>query len=102
MARFDVYRLPDRNAPFVIDVQSDFLSHIATRAVLPLGLKTEDRADRIPGLNPVIDVVGEEYICWTAELASVPSRVLRAPIANLESRYRLEITRALDFLFEGF
>lgn len=41
-------------------------------------------------------------ILMTPEIASFSAKLLPAPIANLESRYRDDITRALDFLFQGF
>ena len=37
----------------------------------------------------------------TPKLAAIPLRVLKAPVASLADR-RDDITRALDFLFQGF
>ncbi|HBS35758.1 MAG TPA: plasmid maintenance protein CcdB [Parvularcula sp.] len=102
MARFDVYRLTFPRLPLVVDVQSNFLSHLATRAIVPLAPLNARSAERIPRLTPVIDIDGAQMILMTPEIASFSSKLLPAPIANLETRYRDDITRALDFLFQGF
>lgn len=42
MARLDVYSLPgERRAGYIVDVQADLLSHLATRVVVPLLLEKE-------------------------------------------------------------
>jgi toxin CcdB len=54
MARFDVYRHVNRKTnkavPYLLDVQTDFLSMLATRMVVPLILADEAKAVR--RLNP--------------------------------------------------
>jgi toxin CcdB len=47
------------------------------------------------------DVEGDGCILEMSNLAAVPVRILKVPVTSL-SACRLEITQALDFLFEGF
>lgn len=105
MARFDVYRNPSGGAadtPYVLDVQADLLEDLKTRVVIPLR-----RRGRFPDLRPPSDLVpaveveGIECLLETPKLAAVPVRVLGSPIASLAGR-RNDITRAIDFLFQGY
>lgn len=105
MARFDVYRNSGEKAgdvPFLLDVQCDVLSALDSRVVVPLR-----RRDRFPvvslpaNLMPVLLVEGIECVMETPKLAAVPTRILKMPVASLESQ-RFEIGAALDFLFQGF
>ena len=61
MAQFDVHRNLDaatqQHSPYVLDVQSDLLSHLATRIVVPL-MRPGDLGARVPRLNPVFQVDG--------------------------------------------
>lgn len=105
MARFDVYRNPTRGAadvPLLLDVQADLLGDLGTRVVIPLR-----RAERFPDarppaeLMPVVEVEGSRYVVETPKLAAVPARALKMPVCSLTDR-GADITRALDFLFQGF
>lgn len=105
MPRFDVYRNGGAHAgdtPFLLDVQSDLLSGLDTRIVVPLR-----RRDRFPevtlpaNLIPVFEIDGVECMLETPKLAAVPLRILKTPVASLSER-QFEIVAALDFLFHGF
>lgn len=105
MARFDVYRHTGAHAvdtPYLLDVQSDLLSGLETRIVIPLR-----RRDRFPdvhlpaNLTPTFKVEGVECILETPKLAAVPLRILKQPIESLVAN-QFEIVAALDFLFQGF
>jgi toxin CcdB len=52
-------------------------------------------------LNPKVGVGDTALVALTQDMASVPNRLLRNPVANL-SPQRDEIVAALDFLFTGF
>ena len=72
-----------------------------SRVVAPLILVST--GPRVIGrLEPVFEVEGEEYALHTAEMAAIPSALLRGqPIADLTgSDY--EIRGALDMVFSGF
>ena len=103
MAQFDVYRNPTVSArkpiPFLIDLQSDFLSELATRVVAPLYL-ADTYGPTALRLNPVFSVKGTRVVMSSTQLATMPKRMLRDPVATLASA-RNDITRALDFLFLG-
>ena len=104
MAQFDVYqnRNPDSNQaiPFLLDVQADLLSHLATRVVVPLvSAVIMDRA--INYLNPQFVIANTPVVMSTAEMAGVSVHVLGEKIFSLNDR-RDEIIAALDFLIMGF
>lgn len=98
MARFDVYANPDADG-YLLDVQADLLSHLNTRIVVPLLAKSRAPAAAAT-LNPVFDIQGQQFVMTTQFMAALPLTLLKMPLLNLESS-RNEITRALDFLFQG-
>ena len=102
MARFDVYSLGRRFAPLVVDVQANMLSAIATRVVVPLTDATELVELPLPRLKPLIEIDGVRYLFQAPDIGAILARNLKNPIANVENQYRGDITRALDFLFQGF
>lgn len=99
MARFSVYKNPDSDA-YLIDVQTDLLSHLNTRMVVPL-LPASTAPKPAGTLNPVFDIEGRPVVMVTQFMAAVPTRILKHPLLTLESQ-RQEITAALDLLFQGF
>ena len=105
MAHLDVYRNTDdasaATLPYVLDVQSNLLDGLPTCMVIPLA--TPDAIETLPilRLNPTISVDGRPLVVLTQDMAPVPRRMLKSPVANL-SPHREEILAALDFLFTGF
>jgi len=104
MAQFDIYENPNgetnREIPYLLDVQSDLLSGLTTRVVVPL-LIADAVDEPIRFLNPPITVQGAALFMSTAELAGVPRRVLGPVVGSLKDR-RDDIIAALDFLITGF
>jgi toxin CcdB len=99
--RFDVHKMPPGGAPgFLVDVQSDLLSDLPTRMVIPLLSEPRFRI-AVKELNPRFEVLGDPFILVTQELASIQKRLLLRPVASLSAHWD-EITRALDLLFTGF
>jgi toxin CcdB len=104
VARFDVYPHPDallrKATPFLVDVQNNFVSHIATRVVIPMrpsrlfGLQLKD-------LNPVYEIAGQSVVLDTAALAAFPVAGLKNPVANLSAQ-STELVNAMDTLFGAF
>ncbi|WP_267347928.1 CcdB family protein [Sphingomonas sp. GM_Shp_2] len=97
MAKFDLYPAPDGG--YWIDCQSDLLSGLNSRFVVPLlpyeGVRGEDRR-----LNPIFTVHGHEHVMQTHFAAAVPAHLLRKPAGTLiEQEY--VIGRALDMLING-
>ncbi|HEY0265439.1 MAG TPA: CcdB family protein, partial [Rhizomicrobium sp.] len=96
MARLDVHPMPGRGAGYVLDVQAELLSHLATRVVVPL--LPEAAAPRpISELNPVFEIDGRRHVLVTQALASIPGHELKRAVASLAA-HRDSITRALDIL----
>ena len=99
MARFDLYLSPDQNG-YLLDVQSDLLSDLNTRIVVPL--MPLDRAPKPATiLNPVFDIHEVPHVMVTQFLSAVPIGLLRRPGGSLARRSEA-ITRARDFLYQGF
>ena len=104
MRQFDVYVNPSKTTrgayPFIVDVQSDIISEIATRIVVPLGRKADFKNKEMKRLTPVITYEGEELLLLVPQIASFPAKVLGSPIGSL-SHLREEIVAALDFTITG-
>jgi toxin CcdB len=105
MARFDVYVNPNpasaRRYPFLVEVQSDLLSELATTVVIPLAAPELIEARPISRLNPEVSVEGYTLLAMTQELAAISRRPLTHPLANL-AHARDALQGALDLLFIGF
>lgn len=105
MAHLDVYHNPDRKTatiiPFVVDVQSSLLDSLPASVVIPLARPETIETLAILRLNPTVSIGGRKLVALTQDLAPVPRRLLKKPVANL-SPQRDEILAALDFLFTGF
>lgn len=103
MARFDVYENPARRSHqrvvYLLDVQADMLSDLATRLVVPLIPKGEfgPAAKR---LNPVFRVGARSYVMATAEMAAISRKDIGPPVASL-SMHSTEVLNAIDFLISG-
>jgi toxin CcdB len=101
MPRFDVYPMPGKGrAGYVVDVQADLLSHLATRVVVPL-LPLAGAPPPIADLNPVVEIEGIPLVLAVQALAAIPLRELKRPVASLADRQD-QVTRALDTLLTGF
>jgi len=101
MARLDVHPMPGKGREgYLLDVQADLLSHLATRTVVPL--LPEDAAPKpISELNPVFEIRGNRHVMLTQAIASIPGKELKRAIASLAPQHDA-ITRALDTLLLGF
>jgi toxin CcdB len=101
MARLDVYAMPGRGGVgYVVDVQAELLSALATRTVVPL-LPLANTPAPIKELNPVFDIDAGPHVMLTQSIATVPVRELRARVASL-AHEQDAVTRALDILLHGF
>ena len=105
MARFDVYANPGSHAattPYLLDVQSDLLSSLDTKLVIPLrNLKHFPKVKLSTQLTPVFTIEGEAYLLETPKMGAVPQRVLKSPVTSL-AQAQDQITAAMDFLFHGY
>lgn len=101
MAQFDIHPTRFPEAPFVIDIQSNLLSHLLTRVVIPLRRLSSDQP--LQRLQPVLEVGNASYILNTPELSSVlVSDLLPALPAAIQASSRQACIDAIDFLLTGF
>lgn len=99
MAKFDVCEFgPDGS--LVLDIQSDLLSDLNTRVVVPL-ISIEIAPKLARYLNPIFDIGDEQYVMMTQYLSAVPTLQLGKFVGNLSGQFS-EITRAIDMVFQGF
>jgi len=103
MSDFRVFRNRSASAepyPFLLDVQSDLLSALDTRLVIPL-LRTEHLEGRsIKNLNPVVRVNHADYFAMTQQMAAVPKGLLGEAVEEAEFS-RGEVLSSIDFLVTG-
>lgn len=104
MAQFDVYENPSKTTrnhyPYLVDIQSPYISEIATRIVIPLGYLASFSNQAMTGLTPQITYQDQELLLLTPQISSVPAKVLRKPIGSL-AHFRDQIMDALDFAIAG-
>ncbi len=105
MPQFDVYANPSastkRMYPYILDIQSDTLSALATRIVVPLGRASFLEGEKLTRLTPTVTIDSEELLILIPQIASLPASILKRPIGTLE-HMRDEIVAALDFAIVGF
>ncbi|MDX1587609.1 MAG: CcdB family protein [Oleiphilaceae bacterium] len=99
MARFDIFE-NDGGAGYLLDVQSDLLSGLNTRVVVPL-LPKSSAPFPAQRLNPVFSIEDQELVMATQYMAAVPEGELRSGVCSLAEQQD-EISAALDMLFLGF
>ena len=98
MAQFHVYRVA--GGGLVLDLQTDLID-TGSRVVAPL-TPISDGPKVIGRLEPVFEIEGEDHALHTAEMAAIPSKLLKGrSIADL-SGFDYEIRGALDMVFSGF
>lgn len=100
MGQFTVHQhrlQPD--GPLLLNIQSDFLSGLSTRVVIPLNRRSADDQP-INTLTPPVTIDGTRYLMDVPQLAGVPIGVLGEPVGDL-SGMRDEVLAAIDMLITG-
>jgi len=104
MAQFEVYRNPNpdsrKDVPYLLDVQSDLLSGLDTRIVVPL-ITEKIFGPPARQLNPVFVIEETRVVMSTCELAGVRRQEIGRRVASLAGQHD-EIVAALDFAFHGY
>jgi toxin CcdB len=104
MAQWAVHRNPNPasrgEVPYLVDVQSDLLTSLGTRVVIPLFKKSAAPAALMSRLTPVMRVKGESLVLMTPQLAGIRGKDLGDAVGDLASK-RAEILAALDLLITG-
>lgn len=103
MAQFDIYRNlnPDSrvDVPFLVDIQSDLLSALSTRVVVPL-VRAKVFGKPIGRLNFEVKVKGHALVFSTAELAGIPRTALGPAVGNMHD-LRDQAVAAIDLMITG-
>lgn len=103
MAQFDVFRNPNpatrKVVPYVLELQSELHAAMDSRVVAPLKASAE-RRKLASKLEPSFDIEGNTVWMATADLTSMPIRLLKTPCGSL-LHARSEILAAVDQLFFG-
>ena len=102
--QFDVFENPSPRMrdvyPYVVDVQSDLLSSLATRMMVPLAVTTLAEKDLPRRLCPVITVNDKSLMLVPFEAAPLDKRLLRTEITSVRERSH-EIIAAMDSVLSG-
>jgi toxin CcdB len=105
MRQFTVYRNKSPRTtstfPFLVDVQSDLLEQLHTRAVIPLTRAARLVDKPFSQLTPALEFEGESYLLMTPQLAGVARTDLGTPAGSLAGE-RNAIVAAMDFLLTGY
>ena len=86
---------------FLLDVQSDVISVLATRMVVPLYRMEIVHSKTITRLTPVVQFQDQSLIAMAPEMAGIPRQELGAIVGDLPA-VRDEILPAIDLLLTGF
>ena len=105
MAQFTVHKNGNArtraDVPFLLDVQADVLSVLATRVVVPLYRHEASAPRPLARLTPVVRFQGKALVAMVPELAGVPLKALGPAVGDLAGA-RAELTQAMDLLLTGF
>jgi hypothetical protein len=103
MPQFDVYPHPVEEwrdlTPYVVDVQSSWVSSSDMRLTVPLLRKRLDVSDN--RLYPQFPVQGETLVFDTLSIVSYSVQDLRGPIASLRAEAGA-VFSAIDFALHGY
>jgi toxin CcdB len=104
MPQFSVYKNKNPKTrstyPYLVDVQSELLSDLGTRIVVPLIKRGALTKKPIKGLMPVLRVDGQDFIMMVPQLAGIAASELGMPVASAVE-HRGDVVAALDLLITG-
>ena len=101
MPQFDVFQNPRAGMfPLLVDVQSELLSSLSTRVVVPMTTAKKLGRKPLSRLNPMVKLDATEYILVVQELAAIPVTALGKHVASLAA-HRCDVIAALDLLITG-
>lgn len=105
MAQFEIYLNGDAATrdryPYLLDVQADLLSDLATRLIVPLCPGSGNESWVISRLHPTLFLDSRSFVAVVSEMAAVPASILGNRVEDARAR-RTEIVSALDLLVTGF
>ena len=86
--------------PYLLDVQHDLLSILATRLVMPIVLEERLNSKTIFTLMPILLIDGKRHVVMATQLTSVPIERI-GPVAANFTTDRHAILDALEMLVQG-
>jgi toxin CcdB len=102
--QFDVYDNPSprmrEQYPFVVDIQSNLLSSLATRMVVPLAVTSLAAKELPQRLCPVFTVRRKNLMLVPFEAAPLDKRLLKTEITSIRDRAS-DIIAAMDAVMSG-
>ena len=102
--QFDVFENPSPRMrdvyPYVVDVQSDLLSSLATRMVVPLAFTTLAATDLPRRLCSLITVNDKAFMLVPFEAAPLDKRLLKTEITSVRAISH-DIISAMDSVLSG-
>jgi toxin CcdB len=102
--QFDVYPNPSPRMrdvyPYLVDVQSDLLSSLATRMVVPLAVTTLAAKDLPRQLCPTLTVRDQSLMLVPFEAAALDKRLLKTQVTSIRDRSP-DIIAAMDAVLSG-
>ncbi len=102
--QFDVFANPSARSrdfyPYVMDIQSDLLSSLPTRMVVPLAVTSLPSQALPKRLCPLVTVNGQTLMLVPFEAAPLDKRLLKTQVINLSPRAD-EVIAALDAVLSG-
>ena len=102
--QFDVFENPSPRLrdiyPYVVDVQSDLLSALATRMVVPLAITTLPAKDLPRRLCPTFTVNGQTLMLVPFEAAPLDKRLLKTRVESLWAQ-STDIIAGMDAVLSG-
>jgi toxin CcdB len=105
MAAYTVFLNPNPKTktavPYLLEVQSEVLSGLGTRVVVPLYRPHAAGVQAMSRLTPIVRFQGHSLVAMVPELAGIPRREL-GPVAGSLPEARGELLQALDLLLTGF
>ncbi len=104
MAQFSVHKNKNPKTktayPYLVDIQTDLLTDLRTRVVVPLIKHTALGKKPIDILTPIVEVGGQKFLMLVPQLAGIQLSDLGAEVASLAS-HRGAVVAAVDFLVTG-
>jgi len=102
--QFDVFENPSPRLrdvyPYVVDIQSDLLSALATRMVVPLAITALAAKDLPRRLCPTFTVSGQSLMLVPFEAAPLDKRLLKTHVTSLWTQSN-DIIAGMDAVLSG-
>lgn len=104
MSQFSVFHNKNTHTkktyPYLLEIQSNLLSELATTVVVPLVQYDQNRTKPLTRLTPIFTFDQNDYVMLTPQLAGIQRKEL-GKIAFELGHAKNEIINALDFLISG-